>query len=139
MTVRLRPHHLLCLLTYVGEGYSPGFVAEADRIAARLSGGEDVLVVEGPDDLCAPLFGAEEPHCVRESVVTRDRLASESVQALLGRSVVAGARIELNTQSLTQLRLAFASGQARVACVACEWSAVCDVVAARNFLGTKLG
>ena len=27
MTVRLRAHHLLCMLTYVGKGYSPAFCA----------------------------------------------------------------------------------------------------------------
>ena len=32
MTVRLRSRHLLCLLTYKGEGYRPAFV-NLDRIA----------------------------------------------------------------------------------------------------------
>ena len=26
MTIRLRAHHLLCLLTYAGKGYSPAFI-----------------------------------------------------------------------------------------------------------------
>ncbi len=38
--VRLRAHHLLCLLTYVGKGYSEAFVRRADALAARLSAGE---------------------------------------------------------------------------------------------------
>ncbi len=46
MTVRLRTHHLLCLLTYVGRGYSPAFVENMDQVAARLSEGrEGILVV----------------------------------------------------------------------------------------------
>ena len=55
MTVRLRGHHLLCLLAYKGEGYSPAFIANLDRIAARLTAGEDAVLVDGPDDICAPL------------------------------------------------------------------------------------
>ena len=50
MTVRLRPHHLLCLLTYVGKGYSPAFTANYDAIAMRIEQGEELLIVSGPDD-----------------------------------------------------------------------------------------
>ena len=32
MTIKLRAHHLLCLLTYVGKGYSPAFTANYDRV-----------------------------------------------------------------------------------------------------------
>ena len=46
MTVRLRAHHLLCLLTYVGKGYSPAFTANYDKMVKRLAGGEDVLKIE---------------------------------------------------------------------------------------------
>ena len=50
MTIRLRPHHLLCLLTYSGKGYSAAFTANYDVIAGQISQGEDILIVEGPDD-----------------------------------------------------------------------------------------
>ena len=39
MTVRLRPHHLLCLLSYIGRGYSPAFSANMTRVARRLGAG----------------------------------------------------------------------------------------------------
>ncbi|WP_292282104.1 DUF1284 domain-containing protein, partial [Mesorhizobium sp.] len=64
MTVRLRAHHLLCLLTYVGKGYSPAFTANYDVVVKRLAGGEDILIVSGPDDICAPLLSESEPHCL---------------------------------------------------------------------------
>ncbi len=54
MTVELRPHHLLCMLTYVGKGYSPAFCANYDAVLARLSAGEEILLVDGPDSVCAP-------------------------------------------------------------------------------------
>jgi len=63
MTVRLRSHHLLCLLTYVGKGYSAAFIANYDAIAKRLGRGEDVLIVSGPDDICQPMLGEAESHC----------------------------------------------------------------------------
>ncbi|RUZ88238.1 DUF1284 domain-containing protein, partial [Mesorhizobium sp. M7A.F.Ca.US.006.01.2.1] len=67
MTIKLRAHHLLCPLTYVGKGYSPAFTANYDRVAERLSRGEDILLVSGPDDVCAPLLDEPEPHCLNES------------------------------------------------------------------------
>ena len=33
MTIRLRPHHLLWVVTYVGRGYSPAFTANMTRIS----------------------------------------------------------------------------------------------------------
>ncbi len=75
MTVRLRGHHLLCMLTYIGKGYSPAFVDNYDTIAERLSGGEDIEIIDGPDDICQPLLCTGDCHCFNESVVVRDRLA----------------------------------------------------------------
>ncbi|TJU92322.1 MAG: DUF1284 domain-containing protein, partial [Mesorhizobium sp.] len=66
MTVRLRAHHLLCLLTYVGKGYSPAFTANYDKVVKRLGEGEAVLIVSGPDAICAPMLDEREPHCLGE-------------------------------------------------------------------------
>lgn len=129
MTVRLRPHHLLCLLTYVGKGYTPGFVANYDRIAERLSSGEDVLVVDGPDDICAALLCEPEPHCFRDSVRVRDAQAAADIGDLLEMRLSAGARIDLHPGLLARMRKAFAEGQSRKACRGCEWSDLCSGIA----------
>ncbi len=43
MTVRLRAHHLLCMLTFVGEGYSARLRRQLPAsIARRLSAGEAI-------------------------------------------------------------------------------------------------
>ena len=70
--VRLRPHHLLCILTFAGEGYSPSFVANFAAIAARIGAGETIELVAGPDDICAPLEGTDDTHCHGASVTGRD-------------------------------------------------------------------
>lgn len=135
MTVRLRAHHLLCLLTYVGKGYSPAFTANYDKVVGRLGEGEAVLIVSGPDDICAPMLDEPEPHCLRESAVERDRLAARDVGALLGRPIEAGEPLVLDASSLARMRTAFASGQA---CSGCEWSDLCGAVAAGGFHDTRL-
>ncbi|MDX8530985.1 DUF1284 domain-containing protein [Mesorhizobium sp. VK25A] len=138
MTVRLRAHHLLCLLTYVGRGYSPAFTANYDQVVKRLGEGEAVLIVSGPDDICAPLLGEPDPHCLRQSAAERDGLAARDVGALLGRTIEAGDRFVLAASSLSVMRKAFSAGLTRRACSGCEWSGLCDTVAAGGFSDTSL-
>ncbi|PBB82273.1 2Fe-2S ferredoxin [Mesorhizobium sp. WSM3879] len=138
MTVRLRAHHLLCLLTYVGKGYSPAFTANYDKVVKRLGDGEAVLIVSGPDDICTPMLVEPEPHCLGEGAAERDGLAARDVGALLGRSVQAGDRLVLDASSLAPMRKAFSSGLTRQACTGCEWSDLCSAVALSGFQDTRL-
>jgi uncharacterized protein len=118
---RLRPHHLMCLRFYRGEGYSPPFV---DNLTATLerarSGG--AIVVDGPDDICAACPGLRDNFCAwddgSEAEVRRiDALASRLVDVAPGDAVgwtttedavVAGLR-EWSTD----------------ACRPCTWHTVC--------------
>ncbi|CDX12950.1 conserved hypothetical protein [Mesorhizobium plurifarium] len=138
MTVRLRAHHLLCLLTYVGKGYSPAFTANYDQVVKRLGEGEAVVIVSGPDDICAPLIGEPEPHCLRQSAAERDGFAARDVGALLDRPIQDGDRFVLDASSLSGMRKAFSAGLTRQACSGCEWSGLCDAVAAGGFRDTCL-
>lgn len=138
MTVRLRPHHLLCLLTYVGKGYTPAFVENYDRIAERLSGGEDVLVVDGPDDICAALLCEPDAHCFRDSVRLRDVQAAFDVGELLDTPILTGTRMELSAALLAHMRKAFAQGIQRKACRGCEWFDLCSDIAAGDYGGVRL-
>ena len=138
MTVALRPHHLLCLLTYVGKGYSAAFTENYDAIAQRLTGGEGVALVAGPDDICRPLLGETEPHCHRDSVVERDRLATRDLEALLGVSLTVGAELALPAALLGRMREAFSRGDTREACLGCEWHGLCTAIAGSGFAGVKV-
>ena len=138
MTIRLRAHHLLCLLTYVGKGYSHAFTANYDGIADRLSRGEDILIVSGPDDVCAPLLDEPEPHCLRESAVERDWLAAADVEELLARPIRVGARLDLDAAILARMRQAFSAGLVRKACGGCEWNELCSTVAAGGYRDTQV-
>lgn len=133
MTVRLRPHHLLCLLTYVGKGYTPAFVDNYDRIARRLSEGEGIVLVDGPDDVCAALLCAPDAHCFGDSVRVRDAQAAADVGELLDMTVSAGARIDPHPSLVARMRKAFAEGVTRKACRGCEWSELCSGVAAGGY------
>ncbi len=139
MTVRLRGHHLLCMLTYVGKGYSSAFVENYDRIAGRLSKGEDILLVDGPDDICAPLLCGSDCHCYEASVRERDRLAMEAVGNLLGQTLSTQNPFGLDAKRLALMRHAFAEGVLRDACERREWSNLCTRIATIDqFHGVKI-
>ncbi|NTG49384.1 DUF1284 domain-containing protein [Agrobacterium rhizogenes] len=139
MTIRLRAHHLLCMLTFVGEGYTPAFTANYRRIAERLTAGEEIKLVSGPDDICAPLLDEKEPHCFKDSVIERDAAALADVVALLGEERAPGSVVVPDASLLAKLRRNFASGDIRHACLGCEWTGLCSRIAADSFKGVLVG
>lgn len=131
------------MLTYVGKGYSAAFTANFDRICERLGRGEDILLVDGPDDVCAPLLVEADssdtgPHCHEASVVARDRLSAEAAARLLAQPVAAGSRLKLDSAMLDHLRAAFKTGVSRDACHSCEWHDLCTEIAGTDFPGIRL-
>lgn len=138
MTVLLRPHHLLCILTHVGRGYSPAFTTNMAAIIERISAREEIEIVDGPDDICAPLLYDEDAHCRRNSVIARDRAASNDIGKLLGRAAMPGARLVLDDASIRFLRRAFDIMSVRSACEGCEWASLCSGVAAARYANTCL-
>ncbi|MCR4269125.1 DUF1284 domain-containing protein [Nitratireductor sp. ZSWI3] len=138
MTIRLRAHHLLCMLTYAGRGYSPAFTANYDRLAARIAAGEDLLLVQGPDDICRPLLAGQAPHCLRRGPAERDAAAATALARLLDRPIAPGIRLVPDDALLERLRAAFAKGSTRKACLGCEWSDFCSSIARDGFRAAAL-
>lgn len=133
MTLRLRAHHLLCMLTYTGKGYGDAFVREFDAVVRRIGAGEAIELIAGPDDVCAPIAGDPAEHCHCASVTRRDHLAAAALAPLLGMPLEPGARLSLTAALLQRLRTAFAQGGIRGACADCPWSAMCTGVAASGY------
>ncbi|OHV76116.1 2Fe-2S ferredoxin [Rhizobium sp. LCM 4573] len=127
------------MLTFVGEGYNPAFTANYRRLAERLSAGEEIEIVHGPDDICAPLLADAEAHCFRESVGLRDKAAALDVSALLGIAIVEGLVIRPDAAFLAKLREGFSKHSVRGACSGCEWSTLCDRIAGVGFDGVLVG
>ena len=126
------------MLTFVGEGYNPAFVANYRQIAARLSAGEEIEIVFGPDDICAPLLEGAAPHCLNPGPAARDEIAAIAVGRMLGMTLASGSRIHPDSRLIRRLRRNFASDTIRDACEECEWSELCSTIARRNFSGGLL-
>lgn len=136
-TIRLRGHHLLCLLTYKGLGYSPAFVAGMTATAEALAAGATAEIIEGADEICAPLCRQEEhPHCHEASVPERDRRALALVSSVLGRQVAVGDRFAFDAPLRRGLRTAYAAGAFEGACALCEWQPLCRDIASSGFADT---
>lgn len=134
--IRLRPHHLLCILTYRGTGYSEDFTRNFDDVVRRLNEGTGIQLVDGPDDICAGLRG-EDRHCERASVKDRDDAAILALEQILGAEGGEGGLPSLSGTLVQRMRSAFPETR-RDACVGCEWFDLCTSVANSDFAETKL-
>lgn len=123
------------MLTFVGEGYNAAFIANYRRIAGRLSAGEEIEIVSGPDDICAPLLAGSAPHCLLAGPAARDEAAALAVGRMLGTPILQGSRIHPDERLLRSLRRNFAADTIRNACEDCEWSELCSTVARTGFVG----
>lgn len=139
MSLRLRPHHLLCALTYVGKGYSPEFCANMAEVIVRMAAGEGMTIVEGPDDICAPrLIDPASCHCFEARIADRDDLAVRDLSRILERDIREGGKLFLSGHEWRRMRGHFASGAIRSACALCDWDGLCSEIAAKGFAGTLL-
>jgi hypothetical protein len=147
--IRLRPHHLLCMLTYAGRGYTPRFTSGMDDLIARLGAGEEITIVDGPDDICAPWLAEaaaaatdeteiRAPHCHEGRITARDAKAADDVGSLLARRITAGSNLHLDAGLIDRLRQAFRDNVIRSGCAACEWKDFCDMLSAGDFAGCRL-
>lgn len=113
--MRIRAHHLLCLSTFRGEGYSPDFVAHMWEVFhwAR-AGGEAVLVAE-EDEICrpCPLKGT----C---RAIHRDRRLLRATGWSEGETVNLGDRI----RELIPERARWV----KITCRGCPWEATCSAL-----------
>ena len=142
---KLRGHHLLCILSYCGEGYTPDFIKNFDAIVDQINNGASLLLVSGVDSICAALHrdGSDTcDHaevCRTHSVKSLDSIALKQVShALKIPTLKAGDRLNLGRDEVTSLRVHFANGEIRRACKSCPWRDFCSQIATKKFSGVKL-
>lgn len=133
--IRLRGHHLLCMLTWSGKGYSEAFSAKFDQVVRAIKGGNPVQIVAGPDDLCRTLDPATQPdyHCDKASVTARDAAALADIAAYLGVALDAGRPLIVDVATWARLQSGFKAGTVRTACRSCEWFSLCSDIAGDDF------
>lgn len=138
--IHLRGHHFLCLLTYKGLGYTPGFVKNMSAIAEAISQGCQVVLKEGPDDICNALSTDDRTVCDHDCTTKRameiDREAAEAVSPIIGKEMAEP--FVLDGEMVKRLRTAFQEGSIRAACSRCRWRLICDGIADGGYAETRL-
>lgn len=134
--VKLRPHHLLCILTYIGEGYSKSFTENFDNIVANINAGKitKIEIVDGPDDVCAPRLcdKTDNCHCLDSSISERDKDALKDI------GLQTGTTIEITPTFWMGLRQDFIKNKIRSACEECEWAGLCNSISENGFKSSSL-
>lgn len=134
-SIRLRGHHLLCLLGFRGMGYSERFTANMRDIYETLRRNPDtiVTVVSGPDDLCA-YFPEDRPcHCDNDTVHRRDEIVLRHL------NIRTGERLSWR-EILQRIRAHVQPEHLPVWCAGCPWLGygVCEEGVARIGKGQDL-
>ena len=80
-TIYLRPHHLLCLQTFVGHGYSPEFTAHMTYVKSLLDADSHapITLVNGPDDLCGHCPNCVDNACTSPKPALFDHLVAQKL------------------------------------------------------------
>jgi len=143
--IQLRGHHLLCVLPYVGKGYTQEFINNFNSIVEQINHGAEIEITSGPDMICASLRRgfkttcAHSNNCRKTSVRTRDHTALRDVARVLRIKVLKpGDRVRLKERDVRRLRHSFRHGAIRRACMSCEWHKVCSAIAADHYADTLL-
>lgn len=127
--LHLRPHHLLCLQTFVGHGYSDEFVAQMTLVKRQLA--EDPLtpieLFSGTDDLCAHCPNCVEGKCTSEKPALFDRLVSERLIQM--QSTNSQVRPSISTAQLKlkgiPKELQMNADLIKQCCPGCQWKELC--------------
>jgi hypothetical protein len=134
----LRGHHLLCVLNYSGNGYTPAFIANLNQICDRLNAGEAVRLTWRADSVCQPMLQHQSCHCYQASIVWRDFWGFLATSMVLRRWCFPPRSMVLRAEQVARLRGAFRSGAIRTGCLGCEWFGVCSSTAQAGWVKSKL-
>jgi len=89
MMIKLRGHHLFCLLGYRGMGYSKEYVENMTRLHRILRDNPKtwIKIVEGPDQLCEKYPNSGEYHCQNANIYERDAAILEKMELKIGHTL----------------------------------------------------
>ncbi|GIQ67207.1 DUF1284 domain-containing protein [Xylanibacillus composti] len=135
MSVRLRGHHLLCLLGFRGMGYSEEFARNMSGVYEKLRQSPETVIriVEGADDLCAKFPCDQEYHCDHTTVLQHDERIARHLDVKPGDSVTWDELVE-------RIRVRVQPRHIPEWCATCQWLSygVCEEGMARIQKGEPL-
>jgi hypothetical protein len=128
MPLKIRAHNVLCLQGFKGHGYSPEFIANAQRISEtlKLDPATTVRIIVGPDSLCQHCLHLDGDVCVlnpvpaTDSQVDQATLADRTVLQALG---LEESRVYVWSEILSIIGKKVSSTSMNELCGDCMWRA----------------
>ena len=135
--LRLRPHHLLCLQTFTGRGYSEEFVRHMTLVKRQLTRDPRTAIelVSGVDDLCAHCPNNVDGQCTSDNPALFDSKVSRKLYSSGLISPDAVSKDHPGKQPvLTGIpdALEISSSVLEECCPGCEWIELCLSIAGKS-------
>ena len=130
-TTCLRPHHLLCLQTFVGHGYSPEFTAHMTIVQKQLTTDPltPITLVNGPDDLCGHCPNCVDGSCTSPKPALFDHLVAQKLNTTEDTEDAAPKHTDASDSPLTlhgiPSILHMSEQLLAECCPDCEWKELC--------------
>ncbi len=130
-TTCLRPHHLLCLQTFVGHGYSPEFTAHMTIVQKQLTTDPltPITLVNGPDDLCGHCPNCVDGSCTSPKPALFDHLVGQKLNTTEDTENAAPKHTDASDSPLTlhgiPSILHMSEQLLAECCPDCEWKELC--------------
>ncbi|NOZ59688.1 MAG: DUF1284 domain-containing protein [Euryarchaeota archaeon] len=119
---RLRPHHLLCVLKFAGEGYSREFVENFWEVLEGLVCGDRLEVVAGGDEICRKCPHFSRGRCF-QSGESEERVRRMDALALSRLQVRTGERLDFS--EAVRRVLSIPEDELMEVCNGCRWLQRC--------------
>lgn len=130
-TICLRPHHLLCLQTFVGHGYSPEFTAHMTIVQKQLTTDPltPITLVNGPDVLCGHCPNCVDGSCTSPKPALFDHLVGQKLNTTEDTENAAPKHTDASDSPLTlhgiPSILHMSEQLLAECCPDCEWKELC--------------
>ena len=115
---KIRAHHGMCLSFFQGKGYSGEFVENMSRMKAILAENPEIILMDGPDDICAAC-----PNRLTEAGAEKASRYDREVLRRCGLS--AGERLPYRECSRKVTETILRPGVRAEICGDCQWSSLC--------------
>lgn len=115
---KIRAHHGMCLSFFQGKGYSGDFVENMARMKAILAENPEIILMDGPDDICAAC-----PNRLTETCAEKTSRYDREVLRRCGLSV--GERLPYREFSRKVIETILRPGVRAEICGDCQWSSLC--------------
>ncbi len=135
----IRGHHLICMLTYMGEGYSKEFVENMNAVVRAIHEKRALHLVGGADQICR-CCNSFSKLCVSKTMFDCDKGAVELINTVLNleHPWTLGSDINLSESHIVNLRSVYLERLHLSVCDGCRWLQLCRDCAQSGFKNVRL-